>query len=36
VQRRSPAPVLLSKLAEYQVNAFRLSADEIAHDAQNA
>ena len=31
-----PVPVLLSHLAEYQVDAFRLSADEIAHDARSA
>jgi predicted HTH domain antitoxin len=29
-------PVLLARLAEYQVDAFRLSADEIAHDARSA
>jgi predicted HTH domain antitoxin len=31
-----PVPELLARLAEYQVDAFRLSADEIAHDAQSA
>lgn len=31
-----PVPVLIARLAEYQVDAFRLSADEIAHDAQSA
>jgi predicted HTH domain antitoxin len=31
-----PVPVLLSHLDEYQVAAFRLSDDEIAHDAQSA
>lgn len=31
-----PVPVLLSHLGEYQVAAFRLSGDEIAHDAQSA
>jgi predicted HTH domain antitoxin len=30
-----PVPVLLSRLAEYQVDAFRLSAEEIAHDARS-
>jgi hypothetical protein len=29
-------PELLAHLAEYQVDAFRSSADEIAHDAQSA
>jgi hypothetical protein len=29
-------PVLLAHLVEFQVDAFRLSADEIAHDAQSA
>jgi predicted HTH domain antitoxin len=29
-------PVLLSKLAEYHVDAFRLNADDVARDAQSA
>lgn len=31
-----PVPVLLSHLAEYKVDAFRLTTDEVAHDAQSA
>jgi hypothetical protein len=31
-----PVPVLLSRLAEYNVEAFRLSSAEVAHDAQSA
>lgn len=31
-----PVPVLLSRLAEYKVDAFRLSGDEVARDAQSA
>jgi predicted HTH domain antitoxin len=31
-----PVPVLLSRLAEFNVDAFRLAADEVASDAQSA
>jgi hypothetical protein len=31
-----PVPVLLSRLAEYKIDAFRSSADEVAHDARSA